>query len=75
MEFIEHLINAPHKGETFIIVIAAILSVQFLVKVYDFFVERFGLETKGTKREKKQIESITKLEQEVDEIKKEVKDI
>lgn len=75
MDALEFVLNSPHKAETFIVVIAAILSVQFLVKLFDWVVERFGLETKGMKREKKQIESIDKLEKEIDSIKEEIKDI
>lgn len=69
MDMVEFIINSPHKGETFIIVIAAIICVQFLVKLWDWFVQRFEIETKASKREKMQIESIAKLEAEVQNIK------
>ena len=75
MEAIEYLIGMPHKGETFLIVIAAVLSVQFLVKLWDWIKDRFEIDTKSTKREKMQTESINKLEKEVDTIKEEIKEI
>ena len=71
METIEFLINSPHKGETFIIVIAAVLCVQFLIKLYDWIIQRFGISTKGMRREQMQTEAIEKLKEEVDTIKTE----
>ena len=62
MDTIEYLINAPHKGEAFLIIIAIIISVQFFIKLWDWFIQRFEIETKSTKREKMQIKSIGQLE-------------
>lgn len=62
MDVIEYLINAPHKGETFLFIIAIIIGTQFIVKLWDWFIQRFEIETKSTKREKLQVQSINQLE-------------
>ena len=52
MDAIEHLINSPHKGEFFIACVCAIVAVQFVVKLMDWFRERFGITTASSRREK-----------------------
>ena len=69
MEAIEKVINSPHKLEIFLVVLAAILAVQFCVKLWDYFKQRFGIETATMRRERLQSESIEALKTEFSTIK------
>lgn len=75
MESIDFILNSPHKAETFIIVIAAMLSMKLFINLWDFFKEKFGLETKGMRREKMQIDQINTLKSEMNDIKEEIDEV
>ena len=70
MEAIEKVINSPHKLEIFLVVLAAILAVQFVIKLWDYFRQRFGIETEAMRRERLQSESIETLKAEFSAIKR-----
>ena len=62
---LEKVINAPHLKEIFIVVVAALIVMKMLVSLWDYFKERFGIETKASR----QSDAITNLRNEVDSIK------
>ena len=64
MSEITKVLEAPDKMTIFLVVVAAIVSVQFILKLYDYFRERLGLETKTTLEKKS-------IRQEIDSIKAE----
>ena len=68
MDAIETIMKTPHKLETFLVVLAAILAVQFVLKLFDWFVDRFGLETKKTLEQKNINGEIEKIKGEVIEL-------
>ena len=70
MNELEMLLKSPHKLETFTVVIAAIVVFQFIVKLFDWVKERFGITTNASRREKEQSEKINKIEEETQELKK-----
>lgn len=65
MEAIEQLLNNPHGKELILYVIVGLVAFQFIVKLWDWFQQRFGIETKMTKHEKEQSESIQALKTDV----------
>lgn len=67
---LEKVLNAPHLKEIFIVVVAALLVMKLLISIWDFFRDRFEIETKTSRREKAQSETITNLKNEVDCIKR-----
>lgn len=75
MDELEMLLKSPHKFETFVVVIAAILVFQFIIKLVDWFRERFGITTASSRREKEQSETITTLKTEVEQIKKDQSEV
>lgn len=75
METLEFVLNNPYKAELFLVCVAAILLVQGGIKLYDYFIERFEIETKSSKREKFQMQQIEQLKTEVNEVKSELNEI
>lgn len=65
MEVVEQLLKDPHGKELFLYVIGALLAFQFVIKLLDWFQQRFGIETKDSKHEKEQTESIQTLKTDV----------
>ena len=53
MSEIAKVLESPNKVSIFLTVIAAIVAVQFLIKLLDFFTSRFGIETKASLMKKK----------------------
>ena len=68
MSEIAKVLESPNKVSIFLTVIAAIVAVQFLIKLLDFFTSRFGIETKTSLMKKK-------TQMEIDAIKNEVNTI
>lgn len=66
---LEKILNSPHKLEIFLAVIAAFIALQFLVKLYDWVIERFGIETKGSKEKKQMKEEIATIKEETEQMK------
>ena len=75
MDELEMLLKSPHKFETFVVVIAAILVFQFIIKLIDWFRDRFGITTASSRREKEQSETIITLKTEVEQIKKDQSEV
>ena len=68
MEAITQLLNNPNAKETFLCLVVALVAFEFLVKLWDWFQKRFGIETANTKHEKEQSDQIKALKLEVGEI-------
>ena len=66
---LEKILNSPHKLEIFLAVIAAFIALQFLVKLYDWVIERFGIETKSSKEKKQMKEEIATIKEETEQMK------
>ena len=69
MDAIEKLLSNPHASETIFYLVIALVACEFIIKLFDWFVKRFGIETKDMRHEREQSEYITKLRREVDGIK------
>ena len=69
MDTIELVLNSPHKAELFLVCVAAIVAVKFVIGLIDWFKERFGISTANSRREQEQSETIETLKTEVDQIK------
>ena len=69
MDDVTLLLNQAHGKEIVVAVIAGFIVVQFLIKLFDYFRERFGITTAATRREKEQSEAITTLKSEMEQIK------
>ena len=69
MDTIELVLNSPHKAELFLVCVAAIVAVKFVIGLIDWFKERFGISTANSRREQEQSERIAKIEEETDELK------
>ncbi len=72
---LERILEAPHLKEIFLVVVAAFVVIQFFIKLWDFFRDRFEIETKSTRREKTQSETISNMKNEIDSIKQDQKEI
>lgn len=72
---IQAVLESPNKAGIFLTVIAAIVAVQFIVKLIDWFRDRYGFETKNSRREKEQTEAVNTLKAEVTQIKKDQSEI
>ena len=72
---LETILHAPNLREIFFVVVAAFVAIQFLVKMWDFFRDRFEIETKSSRREKNQQEAISNMKSEIDYIKKDQDEI
>ena len=68
MNELQQVLESPNKVGIFLIVIAAIFSVEFLIKLWDYFKQRFGIETKSTLNEQRIDREIEGLKQETNEI-------
>ena len=69
MNELEFILSNPHIREAFLVCVAAIIVVQFFVKLFDWFRERFGISTASSRREQEQSEKINKIEEETQELK------
>ncbi len=58
-----------------IVLISFLFSIQYLVKLKDWFYERFGIETKNSTHEKKQQILLEKHEASIDKITEDMKEI
>ena len=70
MDELSQLLSVSNKGEIIVTILAALLFFQLIVKLFDYFKERFGISTNSSRREKEQSEAITSLKTEVEQIKK-----
>ena len=70
MDIIELVLNSPHKAELFLICVAAIVAVKFVIGLIDWFKERFGISTANSRREQEQSERIAKIEEETEGLQK-----
>lgn len=75
MDAVEQLVNNPNSKEIIIYFIIALIAFQFLIKLWDWFQQRFGIETKFTKHEKEQSNSINELKNEVGSVKRDQDEI
>lgn len=67
---IQAVLESPNKVTIFLTVIAAFVAIQFLIKLYDWFVSRYGIQTKKSVREEQQQESINNMKTEMNQIKR-----
>lgn len=70
MDELNQLLSVSNKGEIIVTILAALLFFQLIVKLFDYFKERFGISTNASRREKEQSETIATLKTEVEQIKK-----
>lgn len=75
MDALEAVISSSDKAQIFLGIIAILVATQFLVKLFDYFKDRFGIETKSMRREREQVENIDNLKSEVDQIKEDQEQI
>ena len=75
MDAVEQLVNNPNSKEIIIYFIIALVAFEFLVRLWDWFQQRFGIETKFTKHEKEQSDSINELKIELGSVKKDQDEI
>ena len=69
MDELNQLLSVSNKGEIIVTILAALLFFQLIVKLFDYFKERFGISTNASRREKEQSEKINKIEEETKELK------
>lgn len=69
MDELNQLLSVSDKGEVIVTILAALLFFQLIVKLFDYFKERFGISTNASRREKEQSEKINKIEEETQELK------
>ena len=69
MDAVETFLTSTDKIDVIIGFFVALIALQSIIKLFDYFRERFGIETRFTRREKEQSEVISILKSEVDKIK------
>lgn len=69
MDELEFILKNPHIHEAFLVCVAAIITVKFIIGLVDWFRERFGISTATSRREQEQSKAIDNLKTEVDQIK------
>lgn len=70
MDELEFILKNPHIHEVFLVCVAAIITVKFIIGLVDWFRERFGISTATSRREQEQSERIAKIEEETEELQK-----
>ena len=68
MDELTYLIESGHEAEIILAVVAGVLVVQFFVKLFDWFRERFGISSAASRREKEQSKAIAEIEKETKEL-------
>lgn len=69
MNELQQVLQSPDKTTLFLTVMCAFIAFKFLVSLFDWFKDRYGIETKATRREKNQVDTIANLKSEVELIK------
>ena len=75
MTELTNLLSQQHLTQIFLVVVTALVAMKFLVGLWDYFRDRYEIETKTTRREKAQTQAINEMKQEINVVKQDQEEI